>query len=268
MQKSSFLTILFSFIPGAGQMYQGYIKRGTSLMTLFFLFCFGGNFLGNLIGYLFEGVWFLLPIIWFYSFFDSLNLRTRIIHDMEIEPDAWMFQCGLPKRRFSFQHKWLGAALVVVGALALYTNFVPPLLNYNAVHSNPFLAQFLYKLPSLVIFVAMIIIGIKMIIGGKNKDMDISAGPVDSAGTAADFGGSRDYGFVGGRDTAADDFASHVHCAAPDKVEPSYSRNAQSASSGAASHFAEGQAVSDPYAALSNDAVDTASHPEAGKEEA
>ena len=34
MKKSMFLTFCFSFIPGAGQMYQGYMKRGLSLMIL------------------------------------------------------------------------------------------------------------------------------------------------------------------------------------------------------------------------------------------
>lgn len=28
MYKNGFLTLCFSFIPGAGQMYQGYMKRG------------------------------------------------------------------------------------------------------------------------------------------------------------------------------------------------------------------------------------------------
>ena len=30
MQKNGFLTLCFSFIPGAGQMYQGYMKRGVT----------------------------------------------------------------------------------------------------------------------------------------------------------------------------------------------------------------------------------------------
>ena len=28
MKKNGILTLLFAFIPGAGQMYQGYMKRG------------------------------------------------------------------------------------------------------------------------------------------------------------------------------------------------------------------------------------------------
>ena len=37
MKKNGILTFLFAFVPGAGQMYQGYMKRGLSLITLFFL---------------------------------------------------------------------------------------------------------------------------------------------------------------------------------------------------------------------------------------
>ena len=37
MIKNGFLTFCFSFIPGAGQMYQGYMKRGLSQVTAFVL---------------------------------------------------------------------------------------------------------------------------------------------------------------------------------------------------------------------------------------
>ena len=33
MKKNGILTFLFAFVPGAGQMYQGYMKRGLSLIT-------------------------------------------------------------------------------------------------------------------------------------------------------------------------------------------------------------------------------------------
>ena len=34
MMKNGILTFLFAFCPGAGQMYQGYMKRGLSLITM------------------------------------------------------------------------------------------------------------------------------------------------------------------------------------------------------------------------------------------
>lgn len=38
MMKNGILTFIFAFCPGAGQMYQGYMKRGLSLITMFCLF--------------------------------------------------------------------------------------------------------------------------------------------------------------------------------------------------------------------------------------
>ena len=70
MRKSRILTFLFALWPGAGQMYLGYMKRGVSLMLLFCLLMAISSFTGF-------GVFiFLLPIVWFYGFFDTINLRS------------------------------------------------------------------------------------------------------------------------------------------------------------------------------------------------
>ena len=37
MKKNGFLTFVFACIPGAGQMYYGYMKRGLSMITIFCL---------------------------------------------------------------------------------------------------------------------------------------------------------------------------------------------------------------------------------------
>ena len=39
MKKNGILTLLFAFIPGAGQMYQGYMKRGLSLVLMAAAIC-------------------------------------------------------------------------------------------------------------------------------------------------------------------------------------------------------------------------------------
>ena len=46
MMKNGILTFLFAFCPGAGQMYQGYMKRGLSLITMFCLFIMAGALTG------------------------------------------------------------------------------------------------------------------------------------------------------------------------------------------------------------------------------
>ena len=69
-KKNSFFTLIFSLVPGAGQMYMGFMKRGLSLMSCFFLILFTSVWLN--VGPLM----LLAMIVWFYSFFDTHNLRS------------------------------------------------------------------------------------------------------------------------------------------------------------------------------------------------
>ena len=48
MKKNAFLTFIFACIPGAGQMYYGYMKRGTSLLVYFCLFIMLGAIISPL----------------------------------------------------------------------------------------------------------------------------------------------------------------------------------------------------------------------------
>ena len=71
MMKNGILTFIFAFCPGAGQMYQGYMKRGLSLITMFCLFVVIGV---STLQVLTIG----RAIVWMYSFFDTFNLRAQI----------------------------------------------------------------------------------------------------------------------------------------------------------------------------------------------
>ena len=70
--KNGFWTFCFSFIPGAGQMYQGYMKRGLTLVSLFCLAMGLGLLTGGLLAV-------AMPIVWMYSFFDTFNLRSQLM---------------------------------------------------------------------------------------------------------------------------------------------------------------------------------------------
>ena len=70
-RKSGFLTFCFACLPGAGEMYLGYMKRGLSVMIAFW----GLIFVASLLNMGILGI--LAPIIWAYSFFDTFNLRAQ-----------------------------------------------------------------------------------------------------------------------------------------------------------------------------------------------
>ena len=69
-RKQGLLFFISSCIPGCGQMHQGFMKRGISLMMMLCLIFTLAMFLS--LGYL---LIFLIPL-WLFSFFDSYNLRT------------------------------------------------------------------------------------------------------------------------------------------------------------------------------------------------
>ena len=69
-KKNSFFTFIFSFLPGAGEMYMGFMKRGLSLMILFW------GVIGLATTTRIDTLLFLIPILMLYSFFDVHNLNT------------------------------------------------------------------------------------------------------------------------------------------------------------------------------------------------
>lgn len=69
MKKNGILTLLFAFIPGAGQMYQGYMKRGLSLVLMAAAI--------GMASMLIPPIAFALLVVFMYSFFDTFNLRAK-----------------------------------------------------------------------------------------------------------------------------------------------------------------------------------------------
>ena len=68
-KKTGFFAFVCSLIPGAAEMYMGYMKLGISIMFAFVLvFMIAGFGFGN------EVLLFLDIMIWFYSFFHARNL--------------------------------------------------------------------------------------------------------------------------------------------------------------------------------------------------
>ena len=115
MMKNGILTFLFAFCPGAGQMYQGYMKRGLSLITMFCV-AFGA---GTLLGVLYVA----MPIVWMYSFFDTFNLRAQIGAGTAPQDDYLVHINWHDQRMEQFMldsHKLLGWGLIAFGVWALY----------------------------------------------------------------------------------------------------------------------------------------------------
>lgn len=192
--KSSFWTFCFAFVPGAGQMYLGYMQRGLSLILLF---CVTG-FVADLF---YDAVVFM-PVIWMYSFFDTFNLRAQLMAG-QTPPDEMLFSLGQEgwlRRLMSRRQTVLGWVLVVLGLWALVQNFVlPPLRQLSDIYPMvDWLCSFLRDLPSLALVLALIGVGVWLVRGprqepGPEEDIHYYApGGAQAAPDAAPKGPSRD----------------------------------------------------------------------------
>ncbi len=122
MKKNALLTFLFALIPGAGQMYYGYMQRGLSLISLFSL-SFGLAYTVT------EMFLVFCAIVWMYSFFDVYDL-LRCANAGQPRQDGLMLIGSVEelKRAIPRNGKLLGWILIGLGIYGLYELIVRDLL--------------------------------------------------------------------------------------------------------------------------------------------
>ena len=172
MKKNGILTLLFACIPGAGQMYQGYMKRGLSLITMFCLFIIVGSATGL------DALVVGCIVVYMYSFFDTFNLRAQIIAENAPADDYLVHINWKDKRMQDFMmdsHKLLGWGLIALGALVAYQNILMNTLGdivWRWGQNSPFfraLYLMMDQLPEVVVCVALIICGAWLVRGPKGR---------------------------------------------------------------------------------------------------
>ena len=108
MKKNAFLTFIFACIPGAGQMYYGYMKRGTSL---------------------------LVAVVYMFSFFDTYDLIRYLVAgdpkpDEFLLPPDWQNQLGGAKAKMTPKmNKIIGWCLLLTGVYVMYDSVVWPIVS-------------------------------------------------------------------------------------------------------------------------------------------
>ena len=164
--KHGLLLFITSCLSGCGQMYQGYMKRGLSLLLLFFVILAVSGFLGL------AALAFFLPVVWLYAFFDSYNLRAQIAAGTRPADDFLFGLSDLDSQRMAkllrSRHSLIGWALILVGGWMLYRMLLNR-LGWLLGEWGYWLYDLLYDLPRLVITVLVILLGLWFIRGPKDK---------------------------------------------------------------------------------------------------
>lgn len=159
MKKSKFIAFIFSFVPGAGHMYLGYMNMGVQIMFAFF----GSIYISDLV---LNGTLSILfiPIIWFYGVFDVLR-KTDVINnakDYDVDKDVnfpifdWLLG---DKSNYSNKIVLLGIAFIVFGAVIILDKMLLPLINVVV----------LDYAKTIIIAAILIGIGLRFIFKNKKK---------------------------------------------------------------------------------------------------
>ena len=183
MKKNGILTLLFACIPGAGQMYQSYMKRGLSLITMFCLFIILGSTTGL------DALVVGCIVVYMYSFFDTLNLRAQLAAEKAPEDDYLVHFDPQDKRLARMMmdsHKLVGWCLIAIGALIAYEQIIMNTLGdilWRWGQKAPvWRAIYLVmdQLPEVVLCVALILCGIWLVRGPRAKKAAPEAAPEET----------------------------------------------------------------------------------------
>ena len=168
MRKNIFLTFCFACVPGAGQMYQGYMKRGLSQMSIFAGVC------GVMMLLQFSALGFALPVLFAYSFFDTFRIRNQSAEQAAQNQDDYLIHLsGLfedsAKELLAKRHTLIGWGCIGLGSVLLYGNFVRPMA-WRFLESSTmgrWVFEIINALPQLLLIGALIVLGIYLLRGPK-----------------------------------------------------------------------------------------------------
>lgn len=158
MRRNMFWVVAFSCLPGLGHMYMGFTRRGVAIMSTFFAVA--------AVSYLFDGIpfGFLLPVLGCYALFDAVKINRAA--GQGYQDDFWIYRScnagGKAAFLFGSNAKWIGWALVVIGAAYIYKGILSPVL-YELFGEFEVARRLIYNFPTLVVSFVAIYFGIQLI---------------------------------------------------------------------------------------------------------
>lgn len=169
-KKNTFFTFIFSFIPGAAEMYMGFMKSGISLFSLFV----APIMLTGMLYYA-DYITILSGIVYVVSFFHARNIATAPDDEFINFKDKFIWEEYLDMNianTSSVYKKWLAIALVIIGGCGIWSllreNIFKLLSNFSE-QDIQFIKSIINSIPRLVFSVFIIVFGITLIKGKKKE---------------------------------------------------------------------------------------------------
>ncbi len=156
-RKSKAIATLLALFPGTGHLYLGLQKRGIQLMAAF-LFSIYIMDVMRLSLFL-----FLIPLIWFYSFFDALQQVSK--QENKEQDDLPIFTY------FQSKQKWIGIALLLLGLYYMFDSVLLPTLQpiFVELFQVDLYNLYVRYFQTFVVSTLLIGGGIKLLIGSEKR---------------------------------------------------------------------------------------------------
>ncbi|WP_102028848.1 DUF6677 family protein [Salirhabdus sp. Marseille-P4669] len=157
-RKSKGITTVLAIFPGAGHMYLGLQQRGLQLMIGFVLSIYILDILRMSL------FLFLIPVIWFYSFFDALQQQAK--HEMGTAKDVPVFKYFINHKR------WLGVAFILLGLFFIVDSILVPAFadNLYGVFGVDILYYYHRYLQIGIVSILLLGVGVRLLMGIKKHD--------------------------------------------------------------------------------------------------
>lgn len=166
-KRSKFYTFIFSLIPGAGHMFMGFMKMGVSLMSAFLTIIFFAAWLEI------SPLLFILPLLWFYSFFDCINRRYSTDEEFALLEDNYLFSLDklLSTNMIIFQKRRLfaGVLILLLGMYLLWNNILNSLMRHIPQEIFWQIKDATRSIPQIILGVVIVVIGARLIMGKKKE---------------------------------------------------------------------------------------------------
>ena len=171
-RKNNFFTFIFSLLPGAAEMYMGFMKNGFTLMVLFFLSFVPMVFFSSL-----EFLSVIGLVLWFFGFFHARNYASMTDAEFESMEDKYIWEefAEFETIRIgnSTVKKVVAAVLIFIGAAQLWDYFSSIFYHLIPEELWDYVYPVVREIPQFALAVVFIVIGIFMIKGKKNE-LDIA----------------------------------------------------------------------------------------------
>lgn len=173
-KKNSFFTFVFSFCPGAAEMYMGFMKSGFSLLVAFITpiliaaILYGGDYFA-----------ILSAIVYVFSFFHARNIATAPEEQFAQIEDRYIWEEFMSEKSVvvssKIYKKWGAVALILAGISGIWYSFrnvFSEILHCFAMtEQERILAErMISSVPRLAFSVFVIVMGV-MLVRGKKKEL-------------------------------------------------------------------------------------------------